>query len=57
MIESHLKEGNQPFPSPDGKLDPGISITDACISWEVTERLLLTGRDRLRAAVPVSAAA
>ena len=55
MIESNLKEGSQPFPSADGKLEPGVSITDACISWEVTERLLLTGRDRLAAGTPAAA--
>lgn len=41
MLESHLHAGNQPFlPDPDA-LTYGVSITDACISWEETERLLL----------------
>ncbi len=48
MLESYLKDGNQPFPSPTGKLTPGVSITDACIGWELTERLLLSGSERLR---------
>ena len=41
MIESNLREGKQPFPNPDGPLQYGVSITDACIGWEQTERLVL----------------
>jgi len=41
MLESFLNEGNQPFPVPDpAKLRYGVSITDACLGWEATERLL-----------------
>ncbi|ACF14512.1 phospho-2-dehydro-3-deoxyheptonate aldolase [Chloroherpeton thalassium ATCC 35110] len=40
MLESHLKEGNQPIPADLSKLIYGVSITDECISWETTERLL-----------------
>jgi len=60
MVESYLRDGNQPFPSPTGQLQPGVSITDACIGWELTERMLLSGSQRLRqprqraAASPVS---
>ena len=39
MIESHLKEGNQPTNTLD-KLEYGKSITDACLGWEDTEILL-----------------
>ena len=39
MIESHLKEGNQPTNTLD-KLEYGKSITDACLGWEDTEVLL-----------------
>src|SRR5205807_3877240 len=34
MIESYLKEGSQPFPRPVAELEYGVSITDACVSWE-----------------------
>jgi 3-deoxy-7-phosphoheptulonate synthase len=54
MVESFLEEGNQPFPSKTGCLRYGVSITDACVSWEMTERMLRTGCDILagrRAAV------
>jgi 3-deoxy-7-phosphoheptulonate synthase len=40
MIESYLHEGNQPIPGNLADLRYGVSITDACISWETTERML-----------------
>ena len=40
MLESYLQDGNQPIPSDPSRLRYGVSITDACISWETTERLL-----------------
>ena len=43
MVESFLHEGAQPFPRPVNELAHGISITDACISWETTERMLRQG--------------
>ncbi|PVH95722.1 phospho-2-dehydro-3-deoxyheptonate aldolase [Periconia macrospinosa] len=41
MIESNINEGNQKVPE-EGKegLKYGVSITDACISWEDTETVL-----------------
>jgi 3-deoxy-7-phosphoheptulonate synthase len=41
MLESHLEEGSQKFPQPRDRLRYGVSITDACLGWEATERLLL----------------
>lgn len=40
MIESHLNEGNQSADLPRDEMKYGVSITDACISWEMTEQLL-----------------
>jgi 3-deoxy-7-phosphoheptulonate synthase len=40
MLESHLHEGSQPFPRPVAELRRGVSITDPCVGWETTERLL-----------------
>ena len=40
MIESNLLEGNQPLGDDPSKLKYGISITDSCIGWELTETLL-----------------
>jgi 3-deoxy-7-phosphoheptulonate synthase len=50
MIESFLKEGNQPFPRPVSELTYGVSITDACLSWDATERMLRWGADKLSSA-------
>jgi 3-deoxy-7-phosphoheptulonate synthase len=41
MLESHLHAGNQSIPKDLSKLEYGISITDPCIDWETTEKLLL----------------
>jgi 3-deoxy-7-phosphoheptulonate synthase len=40
MIESNLGGGNQPFPQPIDKLKYGVSITDGCIDWSTTEKLV-----------------
>jgi 3-deoxy-7-phosphoheptulonate synthase len=40
MVESNLEAGNQPFPQPREKLKYGVSITDACIGWDTTEKLV-----------------
>jgi 3-deoxy-7-phosphoheptulonate synthase len=41
MLESNLLAGSQPSPKPSGSLVYGQSITDACIDWETTERIVL----------------
>jgi 3-deoxy-7-phosphoheptulonate synthase len=40
MLESNLVAGSQPLPQPPGALVYGQSITDPCIDWETTERLV-----------------
>jgi 3-deoxy-7-phosphoheptulonate synthase len=40
MVESNLAEGNQPIPADRRQLRYGVSVTDACVSWETTERML-----------------
>ncbi len=40
MLESNIKAGNQKLGNPSD-LEYGVSITDACIDWETTEKLLL----------------
>ncbi|HWD92504.1 MAG TPA: 3-deoxy-7-phosphoheptulonate synthase [Verrucomicrobiae bacterium] len=47
MIESYLHEGSQPIPKKLSEIRYGISITDACISWEATERMLRWGHEQL----------
>lgn len=47
MLESYLEPGNQKLESPS-TLKYGLSITDACIDWATTEKLLLEGAKALR---------
>jgi 3-deoxy-7-phosphoheptulonate synthase len=47
MLESNLFEGNQKFSGDLNALKYGVSITDECISWETTERLLLSVAEKL----------
>jgi 3-deoxy-7-phosphoheptulonate synthase len=47
MVESHLHEGNQPIPENLKALRYGVSITDSCIGWETTERMLRWGYEAL----------
>jgi 3-deoxy-7-phosphoheptulonate synthase len=56
MVESYLKEGSQPFPKNPAELKYGISITDACLGWEATERMLRWGHAELLKKKPVEAA-
>ena len=48
MLESNLFEGNQPVPKNPADLIFGVSVTDECMSWDTTERLLRYGHDVLR---------
>ena len=47
MLESHLHEGSQLFPRESGELAYGVSITDPCLGWDETSRLLLSGYETL----------
>src|SRR5580765_6115240 len=47
MVESYSHEGTQPIPKNPAELRYGISITDACISWETTERMLRWAYEQL----------
>ena len=47
MLESHLHWGNQAIPLDRKQLKYGISVTDACIDWATTEKLLLDLHARL----------
>lgn len=47
MLESHFVAGNQKFPQPLDQLTYGQSITDQCIDWETTERLILDAANQL----------
>ncbi|MGE0083490.1 MAG: 3-deoxy-7-phosphoheptulonate synthase [Desulfococcaceae bacterium] len=48
MLESHLHEGRQNICADPSLLEYGVSVTDACISWEETERLIKEAQRMLR---------
>jgi 3-deoxy-7-phosphoheptulonate synthase len=50
MIESHLIEGRQDIPKSGGRagLNYGQSVTDACIGWEDTVKVLNLLRDAVK---------
>jgi 3-deoxy-7-phosphoheptulonate synthase len=47
MLESNLHEGKQKNTGKLSTMKYGVSITDACISWEETEQLILSAHKRL----------
>ena len=50
MLESNLSPGNQALTGDLSKLQYGVSITDGCIGWDETERLILSAHEQLIAA-------
>ena len=52
MIESFIEAGTQPIPADLTQLRYGCSVTDACVSWETTEEMLLGAHDMLRGSLP-----
>lgn len=52
MIESNIHEGNQSIPEDLSQLRYGVSVTDACISWESTEKALTKFSAAIRDALP-----
>jgi 3-deoxy-7-phosphoheptulonate synthase len=52
MIESNLKGGNQPIPKDFSQLQYGVSVTDACISWDTTVAVLQSVYKKLHHTLP-----
>lgn len=52
MIESHLNWGSQSIPKDLSQLKYGISVTDACIDWETTEKSIRSMHSRLKDILP-----
>lgn len=48
MIESHINWGAQKLTSDPSQLEYGVSITDACIDWATTEKLMLEINEKLQ---------
>lgn len=51
MIESFIGWGNQKLTNPD-QLKYGVSITDACIDWETTEKTMMQLHQQLQDVLP-----
>jgi 3-deoxy-7-phosphoheptulonate synthase len=48
MLESYLEEGSQSLPEELAQLKYGVSITDACVNWTTTERILRNAHEQLK---------
>jgi len=48
MIESNLKPGNQKISSDPAAMEYGVSVTDKCVGWETTERMLSYASEKLK---------
>ena len=48
MLESHLEEGQQDNTGDLATMRYGVSITDACISWATTEKLIRSAPEELK---------
>ena len=47
MLESYLYAGNQKIPADLSQLKYGVSVTDECLDWETTEKLLIYANENL----------
>ncbi|MDE3736139.1 MULTISPECIES: 3-deoxy-7-phosphoheptulonate synthase [Pseudomonas] len=52
MVESHLGWGSQSIPKDLDQLKYGVSITDACIDWDTTEKALRSMHAKLKDVLP-----
>lgn len=52
MVESNLFFGNQSIPSDLSTLKYGVSVTDQCIGWAETERILKAFANDVKAVLP-----
>jgi 3-deoxy-7-phosphoheptulonate synthase len=48
MIESNIEAGNQSIPEDLAQLKYGCSVTDSCVDWPTTEKMLREAYDILR---------
>ena len=56
MLESNIGWGNQKLTADRSQLEYGVSITDACVDWPTSERMLRDAATRLREVLPGRAA-
>lgn len=48
LVESNLFEGTQPIPGNLKDLRYGVSVTDECVNWETTERMLRRAAEAMK---------
>ncbi|MGH6628588.1 MAG: 3-deoxy-7-phosphoheptulonate synthase, partial [Burkholderiales bacterium] len=56
MLESNLGWGSQKIPANLSQLIYGVSVTDSCIDWVTTEKLLRAMHEKLKDVLPQRAA-
>ena len=52
MIESNIVGGKQAIPADLSKLVYGCSVTDGCVGWDVTEKMLRDADALLKDVLP-----
>ena len=52
MIESNIEAGNQPIPADLSQLKYGCSVTDGCVDWNTTEKMIRDAAIMLRDVLP-----
>jgi 3-deoxy-7-phosphoheptulonate synthase len=52
MIESNIEAGNQPIPADLSQLKYGCSVTDGCVDWDTTEKMIRDAAVLLRDVLP-----
>jgi 3-deoxy-7-phosphoheptulonate synthase len=52
MIESNIGWGSQSLPADRSQLKYGVSITDACVDWATTEKMLRETHAKLKTVLP-----
>jgi 3-deoxy-7-phosphoheptulonate synthase len=52
MLESNINFGKQTIPEELSQLQYGVSVTDGCIDWATTEKILLETCNRLKDVLP-----
>jgi len=57
MLESHINSGNQKLTQDLGALKHGVSITDACIDWDTTDKLFESMAEQLNQPLKARASA
>ncbi len=55
MIESNIEAGNQSIPDDLSQLKYGCSVTDGCVGWDTTEKMIRDAAIMLRDVLPLRA--